>query len=124
MKLKKEINELKTFIADSWITLTSNEIKDVIKLITSLEKSEILLKEPTEKVINQKVGFLGPLMNVGLPLTKNVQTSSAKSVQILFGLTVAASVTVAAIQKKIYVSSIIWYTDNLEQWNERHHENS
>ena len=124
MKLKKEINELKTFIADSWITLTSNEIKDVIKLITSLEKSEILLKEPTEKVINQKVGFLGPLMNVGLPLTKNVQTSSAKSVQILFGLTVAASVTVAAIQKKIYVSSIIWYTDNLEQWNERYHENS
>ena len=124
MKLKKEINELKTFIADSWITLTSNEIKDVIKLITSLEKSEILLKEPTEKVINQKVGFLGPLMNVGLPLTKNVQTSSAKSVQILFGLTVAASVTVAAIQKKMYVSSIIWYTDNLEQWNERYHENS
>ena len=124
MKLKKEINELKTFIADSWITLTSNEIKDIIKLITSLEKSEILLKEPTEKVINQKVGFLGPLMNVGLPLTKNVQTSSAKSVQILFGLTVAASVTVAAIQKKIYVSSIIWYTDNLEQWNERYHENS
>ena len=124
MKLKKEINELKTFIADSWITLTSNEIKDIIKLITSLEKSEILLKEPTEKVINQKVGFLGPLINVGLPLTKNVRTSSAKSVQILFGLTVAASVTVAAIQKKIYVSSIIWYTDNLEQWNERYHENS
>ena len=124
MKLKKEINELKTFIADSWITLTSNEIKDIIKLITSLEKSEILLKEPTEKVINQKVGFLGPLINVGLPLTKNVRTSSGKSVQILFGLTVAASVTVAAIQKKIYVSSIIWYTDNLEQWNERYHENS
>ena len=124
MKLKKEINELKTFIADSWITLTSNEIKDIIKLITSLEKSEILLKEPTEKVINQKVGFLGPLINVGLPLTKNVRTSSAKSVQILFGLIVAASVTVAAIQKKIYVSSIIWYTDNLEQWNERYHENS
>ena len=70
------------------------------------------------------MGFLGPLINVGLPLTKNVQTSSAKSVQILFGWTVAASVTVAAIQKKIYVSSIIWYTDNLEQWNERYHENS
>ena len=60
--------------------LTSNEIKDIIKLITSLEKSEILLKKPTEKVINQKVGFLGPLMKVGLPLMKNVWTPSAKSV--------------------------------------------
>ena len=40
-------------------------------------------------------------MTTGLPLMKNVLTASAKNVQILLGLTVAASETDATIQKKI-----------------------
>ena len=60
----------------SGITLTKNEIKDIIKVIRSLENRGILLKEIIKKVINQKGGFLGhvpgPLMRVGLPLRKNI----------------------------------------------------
>ena len=35
------------------ITLTNNEIKDIIKLIKSLENRGILLKETTRKITSQ-----------------------------------------------------------------------
>ena len=50
------------------------------------------------------LSFLRPLMTAGLPLMKNVLTSLAKSVLVPLGLTVAASATDAAIQKKIFGS--------------------
>ena len=40
------------------ITLTNNEIKDIMKLIKSLENREILLKGTTTKVTSQEGGFL------------------------------------------------------------------
>ena len=46
-------------------------MKDIIKVINSLEGKEILLKGPIEKIVNQKEGFLSTLMRVGSPLTKN-----------------------------------------------------
>ena len=58
----------------SGITLTNNEIKGIMNIIKSLENRGILLKGTTEKVINQKVGFLSSLMRVGLALIKNVLT--------------------------------------------------
>ena len=86
------------------IKLTNNEIKDIMKVIKSLEIGGILFKGTSEKVISQKRGFLGnvlgPLMKVGLRLMKNVLTPSAKNVLLLLGLTAAASETNAPIQKK------------------------
>ena len=55
--------------------------------------------------IGQSGGFLGrllgPLLKTGLPLMKNVLKPLAKSVLTPLGLTAAASVTDAAIHKKM-----------------------
>ena len=45
--------------------------------------------------------LLGPLLNTGLPLIKNVFTPLAKSVLIPLGLTASASAADARIHKKI-----------------------
>ena len=53
--------------------LTSNEIKDIIKVASSLENRVILLKGTTRKINSQKGGllnFLVPLMEVSLLLMK------------------------------------------------------
>ena len=44
-------------ISGSGITLTNNEIKDIIKLIKSLENRRILLKGTTRKVTSQEGEF-------------------------------------------------------------------
>ena len=67
----------------SRIMLTNNEMKDIIKVIRSLENRRILLKGTTKKNISQEgrlLYFLNPLVRVGLPLMKNVITSLAKSI--------------------------------------------
>ena len=86
---------------DSEITLTKNEIKDIMKVIKSLENKGILLKGTTKNVVNQKGGLLGILIRGGLPLMKNVLTPPAKSVLLPLEVTVAASALDAAIQKEI-----------------------
>ena len=48
--------------------LSKNEVKDITKLINSLENRGILLKNTKEKVTNQNVEFLGPLIKVGLKM--------------------------------------------------------
>ena len=91
----------------SGITLEKNEIKDVMKVIKSLENRGILLKGNTRIITIQEGRFLNilrPLMTAGLPLMKNVLIPLAKSILIPLGLTAAASVTDATIQKKIYGS--------------------
>ena len=58
--INKGINELnKTFTSskDSWITLTNNKIKDILKVIKSLENREILLKGTTRKITSKQGGF-------------------------------------------------------------------
>ena len=58
--INKGINELnKTFTSskDSWITLKNNKIKDILKVIKSLENREILLKGTTRKITSQQGGF-------------------------------------------------------------------
>ena len=80
-------------ITGSWITLTNNETKDIIKVIRIWENRGILLKETTRKINSEDGGFinfLGPLTRVDLPLMKNVLTPWAESVLVLLGLTVAA----------------------------------
>ena len=60
-------------LVGSRITLKSNEIKYIIKLITSLENRGILLKRTTRKITSQEGGFLSfvrSLMTAGLSLMK------------------------------------------------------
>ena len=59
IKVKKRLS-----LIGSGIALTNNEIKDIIKVIKSLEKRDILLKGTTKKIINQKRRFFGLLMRV------------------------------------------------------------
>ena len=79
-------------------------MKDIIKVIKSLENRGLFLKGTIGKITSQEGGFLDflkPSMTAGLPLTKNVLTPLHKSVLILLGLTAAASATDAAIEKKM-----------------------
>ena len=102
MKLEKQLKK-----RGSGITLKKNEIKDVMKVIKSLENRGILLEGNTRIITIQEGRFLNilrPLMTAGLPLMKNVLIPLAKSILIPLGLTAAASVTDATIQKKIYGS--------------------
>ena len=88
------------------ITLTNNEIKDIMKVVKSLENREILLKGTTTKITSQEGGFLNilwSLMTAGLQLMKSLLTPLAKSVLLLSGLSKAMSATYAAIQKKIII---------------------
>ena len=81
---------------DLVLTLTNYKIKDIIKVIRSLENREILLKGTADKIISQKEGLLNILAlltRVGLPLMKIVLTPLAKSVLIPVGLTAAVSTT-------------------------------
>ena len=98
-------------------------MKDIIKVIRSLENRWILPKGTTEKVIRQEGGLLSdllsPLMKVGSPLMKNVLASLAKSFLIPLELTTAASATDAAIWKKIM--NQVWLD---WQRNEKYHEKS
>ena len=78
----------------SGLMLTSNEIKDVVKVSTSLETRRNLLKGTTRKISSQKGGFLNflrLLMSFGLPFMNDVLTPLAKSVLVPLGLTAAAS---------------------------------
>ena len=72
-KIKKGISSIER----SGITLTNNELKDIIKVIKSLEKRGTLLKGTSRKFSSQEGGFLNffrQLMAAGLPLIKNVLT--------------------------------------------------
>ena len=83
----------------SGITLSYNEIKNIMKVIKSLEIREILLKGTTTKTTSQKGGFLKSL-TAGLPLIKNVLTPLPKIFLRSLGLTAAMSATRCSYSKK------------------------
>ena len=66
-----------------------------MKVIKSLENTEILLKGTTRKIT-----FFRPLVTAGLPLMKSVHTPLAKNVLLPFGISAGMSAADAAIQKK------------------------
>ena len=93
------------------INLTNNEIKDFMKVIKSLEKRGMLLKETTRKIFSQEGGFLiffRLLMTVVLPLMKSVLTPLGQNFLLPFGLSAGMSAPDAAIPKKIYGSGRPW----------------
>ena len=88
--IKKEISS----ITGSGITPTNNEIKDIKKVISPLENTEIFLKWTAKKITSQEgefLNFIRPLMLIGLPLMRNVPTPlSKRDLGLPLGLTAAA----------------------------------
>ena len=82
------------------IILTNNKIKDIIKIIKSLENRGILLKETVRKMTSQEGGFLSflkPLISAGLPLMKSILTPLAKCVLLPLELSAGLSAADAVI---------------------------
>ena len=82
------------------ITLTNNEIEDIIKVIKYLENRGILSKKTNRKIASQEGGFLNflkLLMTADLPLMKSILTPLAKNVLILFELIAAVASDAALI---------------------------
>ena len=75
----------------------------ILKTFASVSSANIKLSNIQLLKIGQSEGFLGwplgQLLKTGLPLMKNVLKPLAKSIVIPLDLTVAASVTDAAVQK-------------------------
>ena len=89
------------------ITLTNNEIKEIMKVINSLENRVSLIKGTTRKFTGQEGGFfnfLRLLMAGDLPLMKSALIPLVKSVLIPLGLSAGIWAADAAIQKKIHGS--------------------
>ena len=85
--LGKKIKKGVSSFHGSGTTPTNNEIRDLMKVIKSLENRGILLKVTNRKVTSQEGGFLiflRPLMTAGLPLMKNVLTPLPKNVLLPF----------------------------------------
>ena len=86
--LGKKNSKRLSLLSGSWITLTEDEIKDIIKVISSFKNRVKILKCATEKMISKEEGllkFLVELMEVALPLIKHVLKPLSKSVLVLFG---------------------------------------
>ena len=67
------------------------------------------MKKTIKNVSTQEEGFLNflrPLMKAGLPLMKSVLTHRTKSILLPLGLATTALATDAAIQKKMFGSSM------------------
>ena len=98
------------------LTLTNNEIKDIKKVIRSLENRGILLKGAIKKLLLKKDSF-SIFQTAGLPLMKSVLTHLTKNVLLPLGLMTIASVTDAAIQKKFFgfsMTTLIFSNEELD----------
>ena len=79
--LSKKLKEGIPNISGSGITLPKDDIKDIIKVISSLENRGTLSKETIRKITSLEGGFLNflkPLIATALPLMKNALIPLAK----------------------------------------------
>ena len=87
------------------LLLTNRQVENIRKAFANHLSTDIKLSKTQLSKMIQSGGFLGsllgPLLKTGLPLTKRVIKSLAKSVLIPLGLTAAASAADAGIHKKI-----------------------
>ena len=92
------------------LLLINTQVSKLRKVFANNSSANIKLSKTQLHKIGQSGGFLGrllgPLLETGLPLSKNVLKPSAKSVLIPLGLTATASRTDAAIYKKMFGSGI------------------
>ena len=90
------------------LLLTNTQVSKLRKAFANNSSANIKLSKTQLHKIGQSGGFLGrllgPLLKTGLPLIGNVLKPLAKSVLITLQLTAAASVTDAAINKKMFRS--------------------
>ena len=94
------------------LLLTNIQVLKIPKAFANNSSANIKLLQAQFSKIGQSVGFLGRLLlKTDLPLTKNVLKPLAKRVLIPIGLTVAESVTDAAIPKIF----LVWY-DNINNF--------
>ena len=115
VKNMSKMQKRKKKLQGDGISLTNNDIKDIIKVINSLENGGVLLNGTTRKISSHKrefLNFLRSLISVGLPIMKNVLTSLAKNLLVLLGLTTVASAIDTALQNTIFglglTALIIW----------------
>ena len=91
------------------LLLTNRQVSKLRKAFANNLSTDIKSSKTQLSKIMQSGAFLGrllgPLLNTGLPLIKNVIKPLAKSVLIPLGLTAAASATDAGIHKKILGSA-------------------
>ena len=91
------------------LLLTTTQVSKLCKAFTNGSPANIKLSKIQLHKIGQSEGFLGRilrlLLKTGLPVTGNILKPLAKRVLILFGLTAAASATIAAIHKKMFGST-------------------
>ena len=87
------------------LLLNNRQVANISKAFAKNTSIDIKLSKTQLSKMIQSGGFLGkllgPLVKTGLPLTKSVIKSLAKSVLILLGLTAAASAADAGIHEKI-----------------------
>ena len=94
------------------LLLTNIQVLKIPKAFAINSSANIKLLQAQFSKIGQSVWFLGRLLlKTDLPLTKNVLKPLAKRVLIPIGLTVAESVTDAAIPKIF----LVWY-DNINNF--------
>ena len=94
------------------LLLTNTQVSKLGKAFAHNFSANIKLSKTEWHKIGQSGGFLGrllgPLLKTELPLMENVLKLLAKSVLIPLGLTSAASVTDAAINKKMIESEFTY----------------
>ena len=104
------------------LLLTTRQTTKLRNAIENNMSTDIKLSKAQISKVIQSGGvlgkLLGPLLKNGLPLIKNVVKTSAKSVLIPLGLTVAASAAGAGIQKKIYGSGTTTLVISNEEMND------
>ena len=87
------------------LLLTNRQVANLCKTFANKSSTDIKLSKTQLSKMTQSGGFLGrllgPLLETGLPLMKNVTKPLAKSVLIPLGLTEAASSADAGIHKKV-----------------------
>ena len=88
-------------------------MKDIIKVIKSVENRGILLKETTGKINSQEVGFLVSLVRASLLLIKNVLKPVA-NVFVSLGLMEEVSTT-DAFERYYSKDNILLITSNEEK---------
>ena len=94
------------------LLLTNRQVSKLGKAFANNFSANIKLSKTEWHKIGQSGGFLGrllgPLLKTELPLMENVLKLLAKSVLIPLGLTSAASVTDASINKKMIESGFTY----------------
>ena len=104
------------------LLLTTRQTTKLRNAITNNMSTDIKLSKAQISKIIKSGGFLGkllgPLLKTGLPLIKNMIKLLAKSALIPLGLTAAASVADAGIQKKILGSGTTTLVISNEEMND------